>query len=212
MKKPVAKPARKAGRRLSRTEWIEAEELYRQGWTQAQLADKYGVRTETISRHMTKKAVKGGEKAEAVRQELAAALTRKQREFTESKAQREIDAKEMIYKMVNVLVGAHAKEFQAAMTSGRGLGALQTSAKALKDSLQALKVAREEIYTLLDVKEGMGADELPDLTVSAMSLDEEAELRARIAPEEDDEEDDDLAEQMAEAVQNIDHQVELING
>ncbi len=213
MKTTTRKPsAKKRTRRLSPAEWIEAEELYRNGMTQAQIADKYGIRVETVSRHMTKRSVKGGERAEQVREELAAALTRKQREFAEAKAQRQIDSKEMLYKMTHVLIGAYAKEMQQAMATGRGLAALQGSAKALKDSLLSLKVGREEMYTLLDIKDSSDGDQLPELQVSSLSAEEEAEMRARIEPDSDDEDDEALQNDIADVIERIDHQVEMTNG
>lgn len=179
--------------------------MYRSGWTQANIADRFKIRIETVSRHMTKRSVKGGERAETVREELGAALAKKQRDFAESKAQRQIDAKEMLYKMTNILVGAYAKEFQECLKAGRGLSSLQGSAKALKDSLLSLKVGREEIYQLLEIKPSDSGDSLPELVVSAMTDSDEAELRARVAPDEDDE---DLAAEMESIVQSVDHQVE----
>lgn len=213
MKTTTRKPsAKKRTRRLSPAEWIEAEELYRNGMTQAQIADKYGIRVETVSRHMTKRSVKGGERAEQVREELAAALTRKQREFAEAKAQRQIDSKEMLYKMTHVLIGAYAKEMQQAMATGRGLAALQGSAKALKDSLLSLKVGREEMYTLLDIKDSSDGDQLPELQVSSLTAEEEAEMRARIEPDSDDDDDKALQNDIADVIERIDHQVEMTNG
>jgi DNA-binding MarR family transcriptional regulator len=210
MKMPSRSKTSKSNRRLSPAEWIACEELYRQGWTQAQLADKYKVRIETVSRHMTKKSIKGGERAETVREELAAALSRKQREFAESKAQRQIDSKEMLYKMTNILVGSFAKEMQSAMASGKGLAALQGSARALKDSLMSMKLGREEMYTLLDIEGETNKHDLPDLMVSSMSEVEETELRNRVAPDED--EDEHLASEMQDVIASIEHQVDAANG
>ena len=194
---------------MSPSQWIEAEELYRSGWTQSQIADKYGVRVETVSRHMTKRKVSGGERAETVREELAAAIAKKQRDFAESKAQRQIDAKELLFKMTNVLVGAFAKEFQQNLAAARPLAALSGSAKALKDAVLAMKVSREELYTVLDIKDDDLGDQLPDLVVSSMTEDEETALRSRVEPDADD---DDLAQQMEGVLQTIEHQVDAKHG
>ena len=202
-KTTTAKTTRR--KRLSPAQWIEAEELYRNGWTQAQIAKQFKIRIETVSRHMTKRSVKGGERAETVREELSAALAKKQRDFAESKAQRQIDSKEMLYKMTNILLGAFAKEFQAAMTTGRGLAALSGSAKALKDSLLSMKVGREELYSLLEIKDDGIGDALPDLVVASMTVEEEEALRARVAP--DDEED--FAADIADVIERVDHAVEM---
>ncbi len=207
MKTPKAKPKKSTARRLSPSQWIEAEELYRSGWTQAQIADKYGVRIETVSRHMTKRGVKGGERAETVREELAAALAKKQREFVEAKAQRQIDAKEMLFKMNNALLATYAKEFKHALDTGRGLAAMAGIAKALKDSVLALKVGREELYTLLEIDDSANANELPDLSVASMTEEEENELRSRVEVSDDDE--DEAAAAMAEVVESVDRAAEL---
>lgn len=210
MKKPP-KPSSKSNRRLSPSQWIEAEELYRNGWTQAQISDRFKVRVETVSRHMTKRSVKGGERAESVREELSAALAKKQREFAEAKAQRQIDSKEMMFKMTNILVSAFAKEFQVALSTGKGLSTLQGSAKALKDSLMSLKVGREELYAILEIKDDGAGENLPSLTVNSMTEADEAELRARIEPDDEDEEEAAaaLAAEMDDIVTRVDHEVEL---
>jgi len=211
MKMPPRKTSKKQNRRLSPAEWIAAEELYRQGWTQAQISDKYGCRIETVSRHMTKRNIKGGESAATVREELAAALAKKQRDFAEAKAQRQIDSKEMLYKMTNILVGTFAKEMRDAQAANHSLAALAGSAKALKDALTSLKLGREEMYVLLDIDDAATKDELPDLSVSSMTLEEEADLRSRVAPDDDDE-DDTLADQMSEVVEAVDRAVENTRG
>lgn len=213
-KLPPRKRAAKKNRRMSPAQWVEAEELYRQGWTQAQLSDRYKVRVETVSRHMSGKKIKGGERAEAVRGEVANALLRKQREFSEVKAQREIDAKDMLFKMNNVLLGAYAREFQQAMSTGKGLAALSASAKALKDSLMSLRLGREEIYAILEVKDGGAGAELPTLEVSSMTDEEEALLRSRVTDDDEEEEEDDVAQaraaaQLEDVIAAIDRQVEM---
>lgn len=208
MKTPKPPRTKKSGRRLSPREWTEAEELYRQGWTQRQIADKYGIRIETVSRHMTQYGVKGGEAAEAVREELANALKKKQRAFAEQKAARQIDAKEMLFKMNNALLAKYAREFQEMVGSGASLAALQGVAKALKDSVHALKISREEIYTILEIQENADATELPSLQVMSMTEEEENELRTRIAPDDEEEEEDDLAREMADVVERLEHELE----
>jgi hypothetical protein len=209
MKTPKPKPKKSdAPRRLSPAQWIEAEELYRSGWTQAQISDKYKVRIETVSRHMTKRSVKGGERAETMREELAAALQKKQREFAEAKAQRQIDSKEMLFKMNNALLATYAREFKHALDTGKGLAAMQGIAKALKDSVLALKVGREELYALLEIDDSKNQNELPDLSVASMTEEEENDLRSRV--ESSDEEDDDAAAAaMAEVVESVDRAAEL---
>lgn len=209
MKIPKPPRAKKSGRRLSPREWTEAEELYRMGWTQRQIAEKFKIRVETVSRHMTQYGVKGGEAAEAVREELANALRKKQRNFAEQKAARQVDAKEMLFKMNNALLAKYAREFQEMATSGSSLAALQGVAKALKDSVQALKISREEIYAILEIQDDDNSDQLPDLVVSSMSDEEENALRAQIAPDEDDEDDDEaIAASMADVVEKLEHELE----
>lgn len=204
MKTPPRTSKKKATRRLSPVEWIAAEELYRSGWTQAQVADKYGVRVETVSRHMTKRGVKGGERAETVREELAAALQKKQRQFAESQAARQIDTKEMLFKMQNALLSTYAREFKQALDTKAGLASMQGIAKALKDSVMALKISREEMYVILEVDDASNKLDLPELVVSSMTEDDEKELRARVVDRDEDE--DEAAADMADVIEKIEHE------
>lgn len=185
--RPLKTPS---SRRLSPAEWIEAEELYRHGKTQRELAGKFGISVESVSRHMVARAIKGGEKAEIVRRELVVAIERKTREFAEAKASRQIDAKDMLYKMNNALLATFAREFRDAQVKSANLASLSGSAKALKEALLAMKIGREEVYALLEIDPTAKSGLLPILEMHEMSEQDEANLRNRIAEGDDDEEED----------------------
>jgi transcriptional regulator with XRE-family HTH domain len=184
--------------RLTKTQWLEAEELYRQGWTQKEIAEKYGVRPESVSLHMNKIGLKGGENQDLVRREIELALMRKQKEFAEKKAMRTIDTKEKLHTLVNAVLAMFVQDMQNARASGLSLANLTNSGKSLKESLAGLKLAREELYQILEIKPETDEDDLPELGVSTLTPDEENELRAAKAGAFDDDDVDELLNEAAE--------------
>lgn len=180
--------------RMTKHQWLEAEELYKQGWTQREIAKKYGIRPESVSLHMTKEKVKGGEHVDVVRQELQEALNRKLKEFSEKRANRQIDTKEKFHTLINSLLGFYIKELKEAQAKGAGLGQISNSAKALKESLAGLKMAREELYTILDIRPDTDIEDMPELMTMTMSEEDEARIRGAggIATDDDEEEIPDM--------------------
>lgn len=174
--------------RLTKKDWIEVEELYKQGWTQRQLAIKFKVRPETISLHMTKAKVKGGEKIDVVREEMQLALMRKLKEFAEKRASRQIDTKEKFHTLINSVLAFFVKELKQAQDSGAGLDKIGSSARALKEAVAGMKMAREELYTILDIKEDANLDDAPDLFVMPMTQEDEDRIRSSKAYNHDDDE------------------------
>ncbi|WPH68471.1 hypothetical protein [Stenotrophomonas phage BUCTxx99] len=180
--------------RLTKHEWLEAEEMYRQGYTQRQIAEKFGCRIETVSLHMNKVKVKGGESVDVVKQEMEAAVNRKVKEFADKRASRQIDAKERFHTLTTTMVSLFVKEIKEAQAAGKSLSALSGHAKALKEAMFALKLAREEAYTILDIKEDDNGDDMPDLMVSTMSAEEEDRIRGAKGQSEEEEEMDEIHE------------------
>lgn len=180
--------------RLTKHQWLEAEEMYRHGYTQKQIAEKFGTRVETVSIHMNKTGTKGGESVDVVRQELEAAVTRKMKEFAEKRAGRQIDAKERFHMLGNTMLSLFVKEIKEAQSKGASLDKMAGAARALKETMMALKLSREEMYVILDIKEDDNIDHVPDLMVSTMSAEEEERIRGARAPDEDEEIDEDLEE------------------
>lgn len=163
--------------RLNKHQWLEAEELYRQGWTQKQISEKFGIRPEAVSIHMNKVGVKGGESIDVVRQEIEAAVNRKVKEFADKRAARTIDTKEKMHTLINTTLGFFVKELKEAQTTGRGLGSIAGAAKSLKEAVSALKIAREELYVILEIKDDNGGEDAPDLFVMTMTAEEEERIR-----------------------------------
>lgn len=181
--------------RLTKHEWIEAEELYKQGWTQKQIANKFKIRPETVSVHMNRQKVKGGEHIDVVKQEMEAAVNRKLKEFSEKRANRQIDTKEKFHTLINTTLAFFVKELKAAQDSGAGLGAIAGSARSLKEAVSALKIAREELYTILEIRDNNNIEDAPDLMVMTMSAEDEDRIRGSgHFVDQDDEEEQDLAE------------------
>jgi predicted transcriptional regulator len=162
---------------MTKTQWLEAEELYKQGWTQKDISKKYGIRPETVSVHMSKAKVKGGEHVDVVRQELSEALNRKLKEFAEKRASRQIDTKEKFHTLINTMLGMYVKEIKIATDTGMGLDKLAGAARALKEAVSGLKLAREELYTILDIRPDTDIENVPDLFVMPMTEEEEERIR-----------------------------------
>lgn len=175
--------------RMTKTQWLEAEELYKQGWTQKEVAKRFGIRPETVSVHMSKAKIKGGEKVDVVRQELSEALNRKLKEFSEKRANRQIDTKEKFHTLINSLLAFYVKELKAAQDAGASLDKIAGSARALKESISGLKMAREELYTILDIRPETDMEDTPDLFVMAMSSEEEERIRGAGGYRDEDEDD-----------------------
>jgi IS30 family transposase len=174
--------------RLTKHQWLEAEELYKQGWTQREIGKKFGVRPETVSVHMNRHKIKGGENIDVVKQEMEIHLQRKLREFMEKKANRQIDTKEKFHTLINTTLAFFIKDIKAAQDSGVGLDKIAGSARSLKEAVQALKIAREELYTILDIQPDVGIEDAPDLFVMTMSPEDEDAIRGSGKLSDDDEE------------------------
>lgn len=165
-------------RRLSRSDWAVAEEMYRQGSTQAQIADKFGIRVETVSRHMTKEGVKGGEKVDIVRREAELAVARKKREFAERVADRKIRAKDDIYNLTQTTLALFAKEVKAVKDKSDPMGVLLPAAKTMKDALAGIGQAWDQFVKVLDIKPNEdNPEQVPEIVVRGMTADEERALR-----------------------------------
>lgn len=179
--------------RLKKSQWLEAEELYRHGWTQKQIAEKFGVRIETVSIHMRQKSVRSGEKEDVVRHEIERAVQLRTRDFAEKKAGRQIETKESFYTLVRSLVQMFVKDVKTAQEGGAGLAMAGGAAKALKEALSGVKLAREELYTILEIPlSSSDESDLPELGVSTLTQVEENILRARKGGSFDEETDDEL--------------------
>ena len=175
--------------KLTKRDWMEAEELYKQGWTQKQISIKYKIRPETVSLHMTKAGIKGGENVDVVRQEMEAALYRKIKEFAEKRASRQIDTKEKFHTLVNSVLNFFVKDLKKASDLGHGLDKISGQARSLREAITGLKLAREELYTILDIRDDLDVSEAPDLYVSSLSKEDEDRIRASGAYGEDDEDE-----------------------
>jgi predicted DNA-binding protein YlxM (UPF0122 family) len=187
--------------RLTKKQWIEAEELYKQGLTQKELAEKFKIRPETISVHMSKNKVKGGAAVDVVRQEMQVALLRKTKEFSEKRAARQIDTKEKFHTLVNSVLGFFVKELKSAQDAGKGLDSIAGSAKSLKEALSGLKIAREELYAILEIQNTVDVDTIPELFVMPMSQEDEDKIRSSGAyMVSDDEPEPDSLEASEEAL------------
>lgn len=182
--------------RLTKHEWLEAEELYKQGWTQKEIAKKFGIRPETISVHMNRQGVKGGVNIDVVKQEMEAAVNRKLKEFAEKRASRQIDTKEKFHTLINTTLGFFIKELKNAQDTGASLDKMAGSARSLKEAVSALKIAREELYTILEIKDNAGIEDAPDLFVMAMTKEEEERIRGAGGTQSD--EDDEIMEAVGE--------------
>lgn len=175
--------------RLTKHEWLEAEELYKQGWTQKDIAKKYKIRPETVSAHMNREKVQGGVNIDVVKQEMEAAVNRKLKEFADKRANRQIDTKEKFHTLINTTLAFFVKELREAQDAKKGLDKIAGSARALKEAVSALKIAREELYTILEIKDNAGIEDAPDLFVMAMSPEEEERIRGAGGTRDEDEEE-----------------------
>lgn len=188
----MSEPTSKKFRKLSRLEWIKAEEMYRQGETQAKIAETFGIRIESVSRHMTKAAIKGGDKVEVVKKEIEAAVMRRKKEFAEKRENRKVVAKEQAFGITTALLGLFAQDVKRVKEKGAAAHSAEigVAGKALKEGLAGVSAAYDLLARVLDITPGEDkTDDLPQLQVVTMSAEEEEALRNAKALSDEEEEE-----------------------
>lgn len=178
-------------RKLSRLEWAKAEERYKQGDTQAEIAKAFDIRVETVSRHMTKNKVKGGEKMEKVREEIEAAVTRRKKEFASQLAKRKIMAKEQTYMLVTALQGLFIEDLKNIKEKKGHIHEIAAAGKALREAIGGVREAYDAMKDVLGITpDDDKQNDLPRLEVVSMTEADEEVLRNARALNEDEEDED----------------------
>tara|TARA_B100002049_G_scaffold229299_1_gene204886 strand:+ start:5832 stop:6497 length:666 start_codon:yes stop_codon:yes gene_type:complete len=185
----AARIATPKSNRLTPTQWGEAEALWASGeFTLKQLAERFGVRHETLSRRFTKRGVVKGSKdvATAVRDSIAEAGANDGAELLIKIR----ETKEEHYKWAQMLARLGMAELAAARNKGNPMATAMANLKAIKVAIEICKIAREERWTLLGLDKDVGLDEeLPELIIRGLTAEEIARLHVI-------QNDDELAEHL----------------
>jgi hypothetical protein len=174
------KTKERAYRRLSATEWAEARSLYELGTaTVDEIAVKFGVRRDTISKKFAKEGVKKGsraaEHAEKISETVAAAAAKTAAEATVLSAKRIIETKDTYFRAFDWLTKLSVKTVQDAISGGRGVESAMPALKTFEKLTNILTSHRQEKYALL----GLDKDEVPDGDLPTLLVEEISDGEAR---------------------------------
>ena len=166
-----------AKKRMTPAQWAEARAMWASGeFTLEQLADKFGVARETLSRRFKKDGVKKGQaaidkKVEAEIVEKATLEADKWRERAEKAREQFFRATEMLNGMnIKVLRDAHANET---------IFAAQPDLKAIQMCLKNLEMAKGIQWSILGLdREGVDEEEIPELMIRELTPDELQRIQA----------------------------------
>lgn len=165
-----------AKKRMSPSQWAEARAMWASGeFTLEQIAEKYGVARETLSRRFTKDGVKKGQSQ--IDRKVEQELIEKAVQAADKWAERGEQARESFFKMNKMVVALTGKVLQDAIAGGKGLYTAQADLKALQMTSIILEKTRANQWAVVGLdKETDNDDEIPQLLVRTLTPDQVAEL------------------------------------
>lgn len=172
----------KAKRRLTKAQWAQAEGLWASGsMALSDLAAKFAVSEQAVSKHMAANKVERGSKAAKVKERVEDQLAKLAGEEAALVAARIKETKEEHYKMASGLAKLIWSEILKAKQDGIPMAAITNNLKALDLALTGLSKARLERWVVLglDKDNTLGDDGLPELLISELTADQIQELRDR---------------------------------
>lgn len=182
------------GKTLTPAQLAEAKALWESGEvTLDDLAARFSVRRETMSRRLkqmgAKKGAKAQENAERVEKEVQEQLV----DSAGVLASRIRETKESHYKWSEYLAKAAMGELAKAQKEGRQIATTLPNLKAIEKALQVVEKARSERYAILGLdKDDDDEGDLPDLVIKEMTAEDIEELRVVQAQSPYGEDDPDL--------------------
>lgn len=186
-----------SGKRLTPTDWATIVALAERGEKNTrELAEMFGVSQQAISKGLKERGIQIGSRLDEVRGEVDD-IARKERERRVKQANLSV---EQYAKYYDALTKQLVKRvlIDSAGVAG-GIAAAGADVLVIKNTLAALRIAREENWSILDIENLLGENaELPDLNVGEYTPEEIESIRQ--ANEEgyleqlEDEDDEILAE------------------
>jgi len=178
------------GNRLTKKQWQEIAAIWAMGEMRLMdIAEKYSVRRETVSRKMKEWGIRYGEKAEEHRKKVHEELVRADVWNAKIIAKRQIDTKQFHYNNATVLAKAGMKIVADAMKNGVSLASVEPDLRSIERALSIQQKAFDQRAKATDMdKEDEQERDLPELIIRGMTEDEvkevqrEAELRSGVVP------------------------------
>lgn len=166
-------------KRLTPVEWAKAEAYYESGeYTLEEISSKFSVHVATVQRHMRKRGIEKGAKAEEIKKKVEETLEDQAAKEAELVSRRIQETKEEHYRLSQAIDKRIAREFVEAAQTGRAIASSMENFKALKEAAATLKITRESRYTILGMnEEDRDIDDLPTLEVREMLDEEVAAIR-----------------------------------
>ncbi len=162
---------RKTATVLTPAQWAEAEALWRSGEvTLEDLARRFDIRRETLSRHFARnKVVKGSEAAEHARH-VADKLREKALGDRMVIVDRIRETKESHYKWSDALAKLAMQALVTAQKKGMPLSTTLNDLKAVHRAAAIVQIARNERWAVLGLdKDVVDEDSLPDLIIHELT-------------------------------------------
>lgn len=189
---------RKTNKYLTPKEWAQAKALWESGeLTMDELAAKFEVRRETLSRRFKKEGVTKGSKAEKHAIKMHDDLAKRLSEENEVLSKRIKQTKEDNFQWLSGLGRLTMKVIADARKADQPLSTVYPELKALEKAAQILRVTRGQLWEILGLDKDDIPDfaDMPDLPITEMSALEIEELQQKsldVSLGIVDEDDDDL--------------------
>lgn len=177
-------------------------------FTLDQIAEKFDVARETLSRRFSKDGVKKGQSA--IDKQVEAEIIEKAKQNVDKWSERAEQSRESYYKALDMLQKLTVKTVADAQR-GRGLFTAQPDLKALQMAANTMAKIRESQWAVLGLDKGTEEDdEIPELLVRSLTPEEVQRIRTMQRAGDDDEieigdaapylDDDDLDEELDDLV------------
>lgn len=176
-------------RRLTPKQWAEAEALWASGEvTLPDLSKKFGISDQALHKHMKRRGIEKGAKAEAHKKKVEEAVTAAAVDDATILAARIRETKEEHYKMATAIAKMSFNEILEAKRNGSPVAVATNNLKALDNAMNVLTKARMERWAVLGLDRADSFDDegLPELLISELTAEQIQELRNRDFNEFDD--------------------------
>lgn len=170
------KASEKPRRRMTPAQWAEARAMWASGeFTAEQIAEKFGVARETLSRRFKKDGVKKGQSA--IDKRVEAEIIEKATKNVDKWAERAEQARESFYKTYEMLHKMTVKTIGDAHR-GAGLFSAQPDLKALQMAASVMDRVRLNQWAVIGLdKESADEEEIPELLIRELTPDEVQRLK-----------------------------------
>lgn len=186
----------KTSRRLSKTEWLEAEGYWaRAELTAQQIADRFGISRRAVLKHMSEHGIEHGSEAAAFEDAVKKDLAHEAHERAKEVARRIEQTKEEHYKFAEQIAKLTMRELAHAQKEGKPFASVKENIKVLNGAAKTLEIARRERWDILGIDKLEGDDDMPELHIADLTEDDIAEIQ-RSGEFDDDEADAIVVEDM----------------